>query len=265
MHKVKIIDIINAMEALAPLSLQDDFDNAGLQVGLPDQELKGILVCLDITEAVVDEAIEKGMNMVLSHHPLIFRPLKQVSDCTYQQRCVTKAIKHDIVLYSAHTNLDNAENGVNYRIAKLLGVKNLRWLEEKPKAAGLSCGSGVIGELDQAEDAMSFLKRAKETFHVESLMHSEAEGRTVKKVALCGGAGSFLLDTAIAEGADCFITGEMSYHRFFENNGVIVAAMGHYQSEQFTIDLMIDYLKGLFHDLRIEKVGFSTNPIFYMN
>lgn len=261
---MKIKDIIQAVEALAPLPLQDDYDNAGLQAGMADQELSGVLVCLDITEAVIDQAVEKGLNLILSHHPLIFRPLKQVADRTYQQRCVVKAIKHDVVLYSAHTNLDNAEDGVNYRIAKMLGVENLEWLDPKADAAGRTCGSGVVGVLREPEDAECFLRRVKDTFHVECLMHSDAEGRTVRKVALCGGAGSFLMGKAIAAGADCFLTGEMSYHHFFDNDGMLVAAMGHYQSEQFTMDLMMDYLGGLFPGIRMEKVFFSTNPILYM-
>lgn len=261
---MKIIEIIRAMEALAPLSLQENYDNAGLQAGMPDRPLTGVLVCLDITEDVIDEAVARGLNLVLSHHPLIFRPLKQVTDRTYQQRCVVKAIKHDIVLYSSHTNLDNAEDGVNYRIARMLGVRNLRWLQPGTDATGRSCGSGVIGELDSPEDAEAFLRRVKDTFRVECLMHSAAGGRSIRRVALCGGAGSFLLDRAIAAEADCFITGEMSYHHFFENAGMVVAAMGHYQSEQFTMDLMDGYLKGLFPAVRVEMLPFSTNPVQYM-
>lgn len=261
---MKIKEIIQAVEALAPLPLQEEYDNAGLQAGMTDQELTGVLVCLDITEEVIDEAVARGLNLVLSHHPLIFKPLRQVSDRTYQQRCVVKAIRHDIVLYASHTNLDNAEGGVNYRIAQLIGLRNLRWLETRADAAGRSCGSGIIGELDRPEDAEAFLRRVKDCFRVECLMHSAAAGKSIRRVALCGGAGSFLLGCAVAAGADCFITGEMSYHHYFDNDGILVAAMGHYQSEQFTIDLMAEYLSGLFPALRVEKLSFSTNPILYM-
>lgn len=261
---MKIHEITDALEALAPIPLQEEYDNSGLQVGVTDRGLTGVLVCLDITEQVVDEAIARGMNLVISHHPLIFKPLRQVSDRTWQQRCVTKAVLHGIVLYAAHTNLDNADGGVNHRIAHLLGLRGLQWLEPKADTAGRTCGAGLIGELEETMDAEVFLRRVKDTFHVECLMHSDTAGRTVRKVALCGGAGSFLLGRAEAMGADCFITGEMSYHSYFENGGMVVAALGHYQSEQFTMDLMMDYLWGLFPGMKMEKVSFSTNPVKYM-
>ena len=146
--------IADALETLAPLAFQEDYDNAGLQVGLIDDEVTGVLLCLDITEDIVDEAVRKGCNLVVSHHPLIFRPLKHVTGATYQERCVMKAVRNGIALYSAHTNLDNAEDGVNYRIASLIGLKDLEWLEEKAGAEG--CGSGVVGNLPAPEPAAAF-------------------------------------------------------------------------------------------------------------
>ena len=256
--------ILDALEELAPLPLQDDFDNAGLQAGLTGDEVTGVLVCLDITEGIVDEALQLGCNLIISHHPLIFRPLRQVSDTTWQQRCVMKALLNGITVYSAHTNLDNAEGGVNYRIASLLGLEHLEWLQKKPQTCGRSCGSGVIGTLPGPVDAADFLATLKETFGVACLMHSALPAEPLRKIALCGGAGSFLMDEAKEKGADCFITGEMSYHHYFDADGMLLVAMGHYQSEQFTKDLLRDFLASRFQGLRIEMTSLNTNPILYL-
>jgi len=255
--------IAEALEELAPLPLQEEYDNAGLQVGLPGAGVSGVLVCLDVTEATVEEAIRLGCDLIVSHHPLIFKPLKHVTGATYQERCVALALRHGISVYSAHTNLDNAGEGVNYRIASVIGLQDLEWLEEKPVTAGRGCGSGVIGSLPAPERAEDFLRRLKDSFGVECLMHTDAAGKTLRRVALCGGAGSFLMDEARARGADAFITGEISYHHFFDAEGMLIVAMGHYQSERFTIDLLRDFLSSRFPDLRVEKTSLDTNPIRY--
>lgn len=259
-----IAELLQSLEELAPLPLQDDYDNSGLQVGLSGQDLKAVLVTLDITEDVIDEAARLGCNLIVSHHPLIFKALKKVTDASYQQRCVLKAIKNDIVLYAAHTNLDNAENGVNYKMAEVLGLTGLEWLSPREDAAGRSCGSGVIGNLPSEVDARAFLLDVKSKFGVDCLMHSEINRNTVRRVAICGGAGSFLMPDAIKAGADCFLTGEISYHHFFENDGLLVAALGHYQSEQYTKDLLKDYMVQRFPELRVEIYSGSTNPINYL-
>ena len=250
--------IVEELETLAPLALQEDYDNSGLQVGSPGQEVTGVLICLDVTEEVVAEAVRKGCGLIVSHHPLIFRPLKSITDATYQQRCVLEAVRHGIAIYSAHTSLDNAEDGVNHRIASLIGLRDLEWLEEK--GAG---GSGVVGDLPAPEDAAAFLARLKSTFGIKCLMHTALPGAPVRRVALCGGAGSFLMDAARAKGADCFITGEISYHHFFDADGLLLVAMGHYQSEQFTKDLLRDFLAARFPGLRLEMTETDTNPIQY--
>lgn len=257
-------DIANAIEKIAPRPLQEDYDNAGLQVGFFDAEVKGVMVCLDITEKVIDEAIACGCNLVVSHHPLIFRGIKRVSDSTYQENCIVKAIKNDIALYSAHTNLDNALGGVNHKIASLLGLTDLEWLQTKPVTAGCECGSGLVGVLPQKMDAASFLSMVKDTFKVDCIMHNDMCGKTVSKVALCGGAGSFLLDEAIAKGSDCFLTGEMSYHGYFgHDSDILIAVIGHYQSEQFTMDLFKDILLKDYPELKVEITSVNTNPIHY--
>lgn len=252
--------VLEVLEELAPLYLQEDYDNAGLQTGIVDEDVSGVLVCLDITEEVLSEAVRLGCNLIVSHHPLIFQPLKQVSDVTWQQRCVMTAIKNGITIYSAHTNLDNARGGVNYKIASLLGLRNLEWLEEKTPDAG----SGVVGDLPAAEDSVSFLSRLKELFGVDCVMHSAINGGEVKRVAVCGGAGSFLMDEARAKGADCFITGEISYHHYFDAGNLLLVALGHYQSERFTIDLLRESITGRFPDLKVLTTSINTNPIQYL-
>lgn len=255
---MKVRDIENALERVAPLCLQDDFDNAGLQVGLESDDVTAVLTCLDVTEDIIDEAFVKGCSLIVSHHPLLFHPLKRVSDLSYQQRCVRTAIRKGISIYSAHTNLDNAPGGVNYRIAEKIGLQNLEWLEAKP---GQNAGSGLIGTLLEPVPTEEFLGMLKSVFGVEALRHSATVHGQISKVALCGGAGSFLMGTAREKGADCFITGEAHYHDYFENEGMLVATLGHYESEKFTIDLLAEIIAKAYPELRIEKTQICTNPI----
>lgn len=257
---MKLREVIAELEHLAPLRLQDEWDNSGLQVGFPESEIDQVLVCLDVTEAIVDEAIAAKCNLIVSHHPLIFKALRQVSDATYQQRCVVKALAAGISIYSAHTSLDNAPGGVNHRIAALLGLQKLRWLSPRD---GEDAGSGLVGELPASEPDAAFLARVQRTFGVECLQHSALDGRQVRRVALCGGAGAFLLHDAVCAGADCFISGEFHYHDYFENQGVLLAELGHYQSEQFTQDLLLEYLHRTCPGLTVRKTAINTNPICY--
>lgn len=257
---MKVKDIVNVIERTAPLKIQDEWDNSGLQVGFLGSEVSKVLVCLDVTEAIVEEAAAQGCQMIVSHHPLIFRPLTQVGDTTYQQRCVVRALAGGIAVYSAHTSLDNAPEGVNKRIADSIGLNDLEWLQPKE---GLDAGSGVLGLLPEAIPDTEFLKRLKSIFQVECLRHSEPCGKPVQKVALCGGAGSFLMRDAIRKGADCFITGEFHYHDYFENDGMLLAELGHYQSESCTIGLLADILAKGCPGLEIIETSLNTNPTFY--
>lgn len=253
---MNVKDISTAIERLAPLSFQEEYDNAGLQVGFMGSEVRGILVCLDITEDIIEEAHCKGLDLIVSHHPLIFRKLARVSDETYQQRCVCKALSYGITLYSAHTNLDNAKGGVNHKIAELLGIRNLNWLIPNGES-----GSGIIGDLPEAVPAEEFLDKVKSTFRVRTLRHSAITSATVQRIAVCGGAGAFLSSDARIEGADCFITGELHYHDYFESEGMLLVELGHYESEQFTCNLLHDYLAEAFPSLRIGITDINTNPI----
>lgn len=260
---MKIKEVVDALERFAPLPLQESYDNAGLQIGLTEaEEVSGVLLCLDVTEDVVRQAAEWGCNLVVAHHPLIFRPLRRLVGATQPERCVREAIRLGVAIYAAHTNLDNAALGVNRRIAEVIGLGNLRFLEP---AAGGGSGSGMIGELEHDETPMDFLRRIKALFGVDCLQHNALPAWMVRRVALCGGSGDFLIDAAEAAGADAFLTGEVGYHRFFgHEERLLIAALGHYQSERFTIDLMHDILRAAHPGLRLEKTTVDTNPIYYL-
>ena len=263
LRNMKAKQVFDALEQYAPLPLQDSYDNAGLQIGLTaEQEVTGALLCLDVTEAIIDEAERMGCNVIVAHHPLLFRGLKSITGQSYVERCVIKAIQKGIGIYAAHTNLDNAEGGVNYRIAEKLGLKNLSFLDAKP---GMAAGAGVVGELPMAEDEQDFLHRVKMLFGIQCIRHNQLTGRKIRRVALCGGAGGFLLSNAIALGADAFLTGEMRYHDYFGHEGeLLIAEMGHYESEQYTVDLLAEVLGKHFPELKIVKTSLNTNPINYL-
>ena len=257
---MKIKDVVSALERFAPLPLQESYDNAGLQIGLTDAEVSGVLLCLDVTEEVVKEAVDLGCNLIVSHHPLLFRGVKRISDATMVERCVWTAIRNGVAIYSAHTNLDNVSGGVNHKIAEKLGLVKTDFL--RPQGEG---GSGLVGFLKEEESPHDFLLGVKEKFGIKCLLHNSGPLRPVRKVALCGGAGDFLLEDAVSAGADVFLTGEMHYHQFFGlENSLWIGVMGHYQSEKFTIELLQEYLCGEFPEMKLMGTSINTNPIFYL-
>lgn len=269
---VRVQDVIDALEDFAPLPLQESYDNAGLQVGLTGAEVSGALLCLDVTEEVIAEALELGCNMVVSHHPLIFRGLKHLTDEDTVQRCVRMALRNDIAIYSAHTNLDSAIDGVNYMMAERLGLVDVVLLQPRQVSVGagvharsVQAGSGVIGYLPDGEDSLVFLQRVKQAFGVECLMHNELLSRPVHSVAICGGAGDFLLQEALNLQADAFLTGEMHYHQYFGHDGQIqIGVLGHYQSEQYTMDIFNSVISERCPRLPLFKTTVCTNPIKYL-
>ena len=265
---MKIYQVVDALEHYAPLPLQEGYDNAGLQVGLTEAvEMSGALLCLDVTEAVVDEAIQKGCNLIVSHHPLIFRKLARIADENYVQRTVRKAIKNDITIVSMHTNMDAAMGGVNYKIAEKLELKNLQFFGGEKEVNGVKGGNGVIGDVSFAKGiaADDLVLMLRERFQVECVQCNQLLRRPIKKVALCGGAGSFLLDDAIAAGADAFITGEMHYHEYFGHEQEIqICVIGHYQSEQFTSEIFKSIILDTYPGAKCEISEINTNPIIYL-
>ena len=267
---MKIKEVLRALEQFAPLPLQEGFDNAGLQVGLTEAEVSGALLCLDVTEKVVDEAISRGCNLIVAHHPLIFRKLAQVTDVNYVQRTVIKAIKNDIVIAAMHTNLDSAVGGVNYKIAEKLGLGNVRFFGRNKQVVSpltgetVTGGDGVIGEFEEPLAADDLILLLKKQFDVECVQTNELLHREIRTVALCGGSGSFLLQDAVEAGADAFITGEMSYHEYFGHEQEIqLCVIGHYQSEQYTTEVLRDVIERECPGVKCFLSEINTNPIVY--
>lgn len=255
---------MSALERFAPLPLQEGWDNAGLQVGLTEAEASGALLCLDVNERIIDEAIRRGCNLVVSHHLLLFRGLKTISDADFVQRTVTKAIKNDIAVVSMHTNMDNARGGVNYKMAEKMGLVGVEFMSPKT-VDGVEAGSGVVGELPEAMAADDFVLMVKREFGVECAMCNELLRRKIRRVAICGGAGDFLLDDAVKAGADAFVTGEMHYHVYFGREQQIqICVIGHYQSEQYTGEVFRSVISEACPDVPVHIAETCTNPIIYV-
>ena len=258
---MKIKEVIRALELVAPLPLQESYDNAGLQVGLTEAEISGALLCIDVTEAVVDEAISKGCNLIVAHHPLIFRKLAHITGDSYVERAVMKAVKNDIAIVAAHTNLDNAEGGVNFKIAEKLSLSDLKPLQG---TAVDGKWSGVVGTLPEAVSAVAFIEMLKREFGVSCVRANELLQHSIRRVALCGGAGAFMLGDALRAGADAFVTGEMGYHEFFGHEQQLqICVIGHYESEQFTTEIFRDVIARYCPGVRTVMAQTVTNPIRY--
>lgn len=364
---MKLRELCNVLEEWAPLAYQESYDNSGLITGNPEQELTGVLVSLDCIETVVEEAIQNNCNVIVSHHPILFKGIKSLTGNNYVERTLLKAIKNDIALYAIHTNLDNIISGVSKKMADCIGLENVEILSPKQgllkklvtyvpiekadqvrealfgigagamgnytecnfssqgfgtfkgtddsnpvignkgvretvneeriellypkyieaklistlKSAhpyeevayqtifidneNQTVGSGVIGDLTQEVSELDFLKSLKEDFKTSCVRHTSLLGKKIKKVALCGGAGSFLLEVAKRRKADVFITADFKYHEFFDaENKVLVADIGHYESEQYTINLIADFLRENFPRFAVRLSKVNTNPINYL-
>lgn len=364
---MKIKDIVDYLNRLAQPSLQESYDNSGLLVGNPLMDCKGIITCLDSTEEVVDEAIQKGCNLIVAHHPIVFSGLKSFTGKNYIERTIIKAIKHEVAIFAIHTNLDNVKHGVNGvwanalelinqkilapksgLLSKLiiyvptknkeevmnalfqsgggeiaqysecsfstnglgtflpsndanpyLGEKGVRSYEEEEKLEVLvpnyfinkcvqaarivhpyeemafdiiplsnfhqEIGSGMIGELAKEMDVVEWLQKMKGIMGAPIVRHTKLSKSAVKKVAICGGSGSFLLNAAIAEGADVFVTADFKYHQFFDaEDRIIIADIGHYESEHLTINYLAEKLKEKFTNFAVLQTEVNTNPINYL-
>ncbi len=367
MQTPKIKDVASFLESWAPTSYQESYDNSGLLVGNPESAVTGVLVSLDCTEAVVREAAKRGCNLIVSHHPIIFKGLKSLTGKTYIERAVIAAIQSNIALYAIHTNLDNIRTGVNQKIAEQIGLTNTKILgpasgtlmklvtfvpaqqvenvlkamndagagqignykncsfevkgtgrfepsaganphlgtvgkpeqveevrvevilPEERKASILQAlrkshpyeevayylsklenenqevGAGLIGELPQEEDPKAFLLRLKSGFKTSVIRHTGLPQRPLKRVAVCGGAGSFLLGQAIRMQADVYVSADFKYHDFFDAEGkILIADIGHYESEQFTRDLLKEVLSKKFTTFASHFSETVTNPISYL-
>jgi dinuclear metal center YbgI/SA1388 family protein len=324
-----IKQVIQHLESIAPSVYQESYDNAGLLTGNPDWPVSGVLCCLDSTEAVVEEAVQKGCNLIVAHHPIIFSGLKRLTGRTYVERTIMAAIKNDVAIYAIHTNLDNVyHQGVNAKIASVIGLNDTQILapksilrratlsgtrqgsEEQLRAAGAvevvyvsdtvcevlfpvavrgrleeeirrsgamlsgihtvedahrQTGSGMIGTLDKPLPEQDFLLHLKKVMRAGVVRHTALREREVQRVAVCGGSGGFLLGQAIAQGADVFVTADYKYHEFFDADGrIVIADIGHFESEQFTIDLLHEIISEKFSTFAAYCAKARTNPVFYL-
>ena len=262
---MKIIEVTNFLEQYAPLEYQETYDNCGLIIGDANAEIKGVLITLDCIESVIDEAIATGCNLIVAHHPIIFSGLKKLNGSNYIERTVIKAIKNDIAIYAIHTNLDNMHNGVSAKIAEKLGLENCKVLAPKSDLINKQVGSGIIGELKTAVNTEQFLMNIKENMQTDCVRYTPIVNQEIKRVAVCGGSGSFLLKNAIEAKVDIFITADFKYHEFFDaENHIIIADIGHYESEQFTKELIYDLLTKNFTKFAVRLSKVNTNPIKYL-
>lgn len=266
---MKVKEITAAIEQYAPLRLQEEWDNAGIQVGDPEADITGAVLCTDATEAVVAEAIERHCNLVISHHPLIFRGLKKIMGRTPVERTVAIAIKHDITIYSAHTNMDSAWQGVSWRMAEKLGMVGVEFLERKTvdtygDEGRETAGCGVIGNIEPMP-AVEVLKRVKAAFEADGVRYSGDTAATVSRIALCGGAGSFLLDEAVRQGAQLYVTADMRYHDFLDySQRIIIADIGHYESEHFTKEIFLEIIQKKNPTFAVVFAKDETNQVNYL-
>ncbi|MFH1004521.1 MAG: Nif3-like dinuclear metal center hexameric protein [Bacteroidota bacterium] len=262
---MKIKSITDHLESIVPLHLQEVYDNAGLIIGDEEANIKSVLICIDSTEEVIDEAIRKKCNLVIAHHPIVFCGLKKINGENYVERTIIKAIKNNIAIYAIHTNLDNIQIGVNKMICNKLGLKNTKILSLKHISEKMKVGAGMIGELNKPMSEKDFLFFVKKQMQTLCIRHTKLFGKKIKRVAVCGGSGSFLLSDAIRQNANIFITADFKYHQFFDaEKKIIIADIGHYESEQFVKELLFELLKKKFPTFVFHLSKINTNPINYL-
>lgn len=258
-------EIFDFLESIAPLHLQESYDNSGLLIGSIDQEVTGTIICLDCTEAVLDEAIARGCNLVIAHHPAIFYGVKRVTGANATERIIRKAIKHDLILYAIHTNLDNTlTHGVNERIARKIGLDIDGILRPKQNSLDPTLGAGIVGYFPGPLSESQFLHLLKDLMKAPVIRHTKLNNRKIQKVAVCGGSGSFLLEDARKAGVHALVTADFKYHNFMDaEEDLLVCDIGHYESEQYTINLLQELISGNFSTFAAHCTGINTNPVHY--
>lgn len=260
---MKIREITSVLEEFAPLRYQESYDNAGLIVGREDDNVESAIICVDATEEVMDEAERLGAGLIISHHPIIFHPIKRLNSASNIERVVERAIKTGTALYACHTNLDSTPDGMSFRLATQLGIKNLRMLEASvPNAEN---GFGVIGNLPNAVNCTDFMRKMKEQLNVGAIRHNRIIHEKVKTIALCTGAGASLIDRAAQEGAELYIAADFKYNDFLDTEGrITVADIGHFESEYCAIDLIFDVITKKLPTFALHKSKCSHNPVYYL-
>ena len=255
---MKVKDIIKVIEDFAPLSLQEGWDNCGLCVGSPEDEVTSVLLALDCTPALIDEAVACGADMIVTHHPLIFSGLKKISPENMVGEVVIKAIKAGISIYAAHTNADKVLEGVSGAMAARLGLQNVKILD------GEEVGLGVVGDLSEPMSAEQAIALVKERFSLKSMKTSRPLDCMISRVAVCGGSGGSLIGAARNAGAQLYISGDISYHNFFTPDGFMIMDIGHYESEIDIVGILFSLIKKNFPTFAVRITqNINSNPIYY--
>ncbi|MCL2562166.1 MAG: Nif3-like dinuclear metal center hexameric protein [Rikenellaceae bacterium] len=261
---MKVKDIVAVIEEFAPLSLQESFDNSGLLVGRPDDEVNSVLLCVDITEAVMGEAESTGAGMVVAHHPVIFQPLRSLTDANYVERVVARAVRAGIALYASHTNLDAVHNGLSFKLAEMLGVERPRVLSPL-KSDCPTTGFGIVGELANAMPTEKFLRHVMRRLNLKSLRYSDFHTPQVQRIALCSGSGSSQIENAVGAGADIFLAADLRYNNFLDAAGrITIADIGHFESEYCAIDVLHDVISKKMPTFVVRTSVNSRNPVNYL-
>ena len=257
---MKVKDIIAVIEEFAPLSIQEGWDNSGLCVGSPEDEVTSALFALDCTEQLVDEAVACGADMIITHHPLIFSGLKKISPEDQVGAAVIKAIKNGIAIYAAHTNADKVIAGVSGAMAAKLGLCDVRILDEDGEGTGL----GVVGDLSQPLTADEAVALVKEKFGLKMLKASSPSDGLISRVAMCGGSGGSLIGAARRSGAQLYISGDISYHNFFTPEGFMIMDIGHYESEIEIVNILFSLIMKKIPTFAVRITqNINSNPIYY--
>lgn len=254
-------DIASAIEQYAPQGLQEDYDNTGLQVGDPAMQVGSVLVCLSVTEDIIVEAVRRECNVIVSHHPLFFRPIKHLTGASTTERIAAAAIRHGIAIYAAHTNLDSAFGGVSYEMAHRLELKSMMPLE--PTAPDALTGMGIIGEPARPMPALEFLQQLKSVFEVKALRYSTLSSTlVVRKVALCGGSGASLIKAAIEAKADAYVCGDIKYHDY-DSYGpeILLADIGHFEGELCAKNILRRIIKKAWPEATVMLAEDEKNPV----
>ena len=256
---MKVKDITGIIESFAPLSIQESWDNSGLCIGSPEAEVHSVLLGLDCTGELVDEAIACGADMIVTHHPLIFSGLKKISPEDPIGEIVMKAISAGISIYAAHTNSDKVLSGVSGAMAARLGLENVRILDEDGDGTGL----GVVGDLPEPMTSDEIIAFVKERFGLKAMKTSRPlEGR-ISRIAMCGGSGGSLIGAAMNSGAQLYISGDISYHNFFTRKGFMIMDIGHYESEKEIVEILFSLIRKNFPTFAVSISKKNNNPIYY--
>lgn len=263
---MKAWEVVAVLEEFAPRIFQESWDNAGFCIGDPQQEVTGVMLGLDCTPALLDEAIACGANLIITHHPLIFHGLKRIDPTDAIGSLVYRAIRADLAIYSAHTNADKVFDGVSGWMADRLGLTDCEILDPDPKAVGpdgRSVGLGMVGNWSEPVPADQFLERVKAAFGTPCLRTSAPLNRPIRRVAVCGGSGSSLLSAARKAGADAFLCGDLSYHHFFTDQTCWLVDVGHFESEIGIVDRFFTILKEKIPNFAVRKTEQNNNPVYY--